>query len=139
MQTAKKANPDHYPAPFALIDAWRVYRGDRARMFQSEIETVSRLMVGETAVNLRRVSHLMETLKGLGKTGAFKVRRVHIVGAGVMGGDIAAVCAARGMQVTLQDREMKYIQPALDRAKITFKKILKKPLAVRAALTRLIA
>jgi 3-hydroxyacyl-CoA dehydrogenase/enoyl-CoA hydratase/3-hydroxybutyryl-CoA epimerase len=139
VQTAKKANPDHYPAPFALIDAWREYRGDRARLFQSEIENVSQLMVGDTAVNLRRVFHLMETLKGLGKTSAFKVRRIHVVGAGVMGGDIAAVCAARGMQVTLQDREIKYIQPALDRAKITFKKILKKPLAVRAASTRLIA
>ncbi len=138
-QTAKKANPDHYPAPFALIDAWRKYRGDRERMFQSEIDNVSRLMVGETAVNLRRVFHLMEMLKGLGRTDEFRVRRVHVVGAGVMGGDIAAICAARGLQVTLQDREMKYIQPALDRAKIAFKKILKKPLAVRAALTRLIA
>lgn len=138
-QTVKKANPDHYPAPFALIDAWRAFRGDRARLFQAEVEQVSQLIVGETAVNLRRVFRLMENLKGLAKKEAVKVRRVHVIGAGVMGGDIAAVCAARGMQVTLQDREMQYIQPALDRAKTTFKKTLKKPLAVKAALTRLSA
>jgi 3-hydroxyacyl-CoA dehydrogenase/enoyl-CoA hydratase/3-hydroxybutyryl-CoA epimerase len=33
-----------------------------------------------------------------------------------MGGDIAAWCALRGLSVTLQDREMKYIEPALARA-----------------------
>ncbi|MEM7209641.1 MAG: 3-hydroxyacyl-CoA dehydrogenase NAD-binding domain-containing protein [Pseudomonadota bacterium] len=136
-QTAAKANPDHYPSPFALIDAWEQHRGDRARMFQAEIEEVSRLMVSETAVGLRRVFNLMERLKGLGKADAFEVKRVHVIGAGVMGGDIAAVCAARGMQVTLQDREMQYIDPALQRARKTFKKILKKPLAVDAAMTRL--
>ena len=136
-QTARKANPDHYPAPFALIDAWRDYRGDRQRMFRAEIDNVSRLMVGDTAVNLRRVFHLMESLKGLSKRGQFSATRVHVIGAGVMGGDIAAVCAARGLQVTLQDREMKYIQPALDRGKSTFRKILKKKQRVDAALSRL--
>ena len=44
-----------------------------------------------------------------------------------MGGDIAAWCAYRGFDVTLQDREMKYIQPALDRAQDMFKKRLKTP------------
>ena len=47
----------------------------------------------------------MERLKSLGgkKHG---IAHVHVVGAGVMGGDIAAWCALRGFDVTLQDREM---------------------------------
>src|SRR5690606_21974392 len=106
-QAAKRVNPAHYPAPFALIDAWRKYQGER--LLAAEAVNVGKLMVGPTAVNLRRVFFLTERLKNLGKASSFQVRRVHVVGAGVMGGDIAAACAARGMEVTLQDREMQYI------------------------------
>lgn len=138
-QTAKKANPEHYPAPFTLIDAWRRHRTNRERMFRAEADNVAALMMDETATNLRRVFHLSERLKGLGKANDVNVRRVHVVGAGVMGGDIAAVCAARGMEVTLQDRALRYIEPALERAEVLFRKILKKPHAVAAAKTRLVA
>ena len=62
---------------------------------------------------------------------------MHVVGAGVMGGDIAAWCALRGFEVTLQDREMKYIAPALDRARELFKKRLKTPDRIEPALARL--
>ena len=34
------------------------------------------------------------------------IKHVHVVGAGVMGGDIAAWCALRGFTVTLQDRSL---------------------------------
>ncbi len=47
---------------------------------------------------------LQERLKGLGKEGEFKAAHVHVVGAGTMGGDIAAWCALRGLTVTLQDQ-----------------------------------
>ena len=39
-----------------------------------------------------------------------------------MGGDIAAWCALRGHTVTLQDREQKYIDPAMERATKLFAK-----------------
>ena len=52
-----------------------------------------------------RVFHLQERLKALGKTAAPPVSRVHVVGAGTMGGDIAAWCALRGLTVTLQDQD----------------------------------
>ena len=42
-----------------------------------------------------------------------------------MGGDIAAWCAQRGLNVTLQDRELKFIEPALQRAREGFEKRLK--------------
>jgi len=138
-KTADKANPDHYPAPFEMIDLWAEHRDNRRRMFDGEAERVGRLMVSPTARNLRRVFFLTERMKGLGKAEDFKVRRVHVIGAGVMGGDIAAWCVLQGMEVTLQDREMQYIEPALKRARSLFKKRLKKKPAVSAAQGRLIA
>lgn len=138
-QTAAKVNPDHYPAPFKLIDLWENYRGDRDEMFRQEALGVGELMVSPTAANLRRIFFLTERMKGLGKDEDFKVRRVHVIGAGVMGGDIAAWCVVQGMEVTLQDREMKYIEPALKRARSLFKRRLRKKPAIDAAVNRLIA
>lgn len=137
-QTAAKANPDHYPAPFALIDLWEKHRDNRREMFRQEAIGVGKLMVGPTARNLRRIFFLTERMKGLGKVTDTPVRRVHVVGAGVMGGDIAAWCVVQGMEVTLQDRELKYIEPAIGRAKALFKKRLKSKPAVSAATARLI-
>lgn len=137
-KTAEKANPAHYPAPFALIDLWEQKRDNRVSMFEGEAKIVGELMVGPTATNLRRVFFLTERMKELGKVEDFKVRRVHVIGAGVMGGDIAAWCVTQGMEVTLQDRELKYIEPALARAKKLFKRRLKKKPAISAAMARLI-
>jgi len=138
-KTAAKARRDHYPAPFELIDAFETAGHDKNQMIALEAEKVPRLLAGETSTNLRRVFRLMEELKQQGKRSRFKAQRVHVIGAGVMGGDIAAWCALRGLYVTLQDREMKYIEPALERAHKLFKKKLKKPAAVAAAKTRLTA
>jgi len=138
-KTAAKANPDHYPAPFELIDAFESSGNSQSEMIELEGKNIPQLLVGDTSRNLRRVFRLMESLKDQGKRSDFKARRVHVIGAGVMGGDIAAWCATRGLEVTLQDREMKYIEPALKRAKSLFKRKLKKPDAVAAAQRRLIA
>jgi len=138
-QVAAKANPKHYPAPFELIEAWEDHGDDPQRMMVEESERVGKLITGETSKNLRRVFFLMERLKGFGKQTRFKARRVHVIGAGVMGGDIAAWCVLQGMEVTLQDRELKYIDPALKRAKSLFKKKLRTPDKVAGAVSRLVA
>ncbi len=138
-QTASKARREHYPAPYELIDAYEAAGNSVSEMIRIEAEKVPRLLAGDTSRNLRRVFRLMEQLKAQGKRSAFKARRVHVIGAGVMGGDIAAWCASRGLEVTLQDREMKYIEPAIKRAKSLFKRRLKTPTAVAAAQSRLIA
>ncbi|UXI69655.1 3-hydroxyacyl-CoA dehydrogenase NAD-binding domain-containing protein [Tahibacter amnicola] len=135
-QTAAKASPSHYPAPFALIDTWR-RGGDISRRLRNEARAVAKLAQTPTCRNLVRVFFLQEQLKGLGSGVEHGVDHVHVVGAGVMGGDIAAWCAFRGFQVTLQDREMKYVQPALDRARDLFTKRLKTPERVTPALDRL--
>ena len=106
-QTAAKANPNHYPAPFEMIDAWEEHGDDVDALLNEEVIRVARLISGDTSRGLRRVFWLMEDLKAQGKKTDFKARRVHVVGAGVMGGDIAAWCVLQGMEVTLQDREMK--------------------------------
>ncbi len=63
---------------------------------------------------------------------------MHVVGAGVMGGDIAAWCAAHGFDVTLQDRGEQYIEPALARARELFaRKRLRDPAQIAAATARL--
>ena len=136
-QVAKKARPDHYPAPYALIDVWQDH-GDQARgMMHAEAESVADLIVGPTAQNLIRAFLLQENLKSLGRDIDYKPQRLHVVGAGMMGGDIAAWCALRGMQVTLSDQSPERIAPAVGRAAALFKKRLKRPRAVQEAMDRL--
>lgn len=136
-QTARKARAEHYPAPYRLIDTWEQHGGNYRQMMQAEARAVGELMVSSSATGLRRVFHLMERLKSEGKSSDFKARHVHVIGAGVMGGDIAAWCVLRGLDVSLQDREMKYITPALKRAESLFKRKLKDPAKVKAAMDRL--
>src|SRR5690606_32435509 len=81
---------------------------------------------------------LQERMKGLGKGADFKARHVHVVGAGVMGGDIAAICAMRGMTVTLQDTSPERLAPAVKRAAQLFKRRVRDPLRTRDAMDRLI-
>ena len=138
-KTAAKANPAHYPAPFELIEAWERYGDDPRQMLDEEARRVARLINGSTSIGLRRVFHLMESLKANGKGSGFRARRVHVIGAGVMGGDIAAWCVLQGLEVTLQDREMKYIEPALKRAVSLFRKRLKAPDRIAGARSRLLA
>ena len=133
-QVAKKARPQHYPAPYAIIDLWQKHGGNAL----AAPEIVDGIIRSTTARNLVRVFHLQERLKSFGKNSAFTARHVHVVGAGVMGGDIAAWCALRGMTVTLQDQSLERMSPALQRAGKLFARKLRDPLKARAAFDRLI-
>jgi len=137
-QVAKRAPQANYPAPYALIDLWEKHGGDERSMLLEEAVSVAGLMTEGTAQNLVRVYFLQERLKSLGKGVDFQPQHVHVIGAGIMGGDIAAWCAFKGMTVTLQDREPKFIAPAIKRAHALFKKRLKVPHLVQAAKDRLI-
>ncbi len=136
-QVGKKARPDHYPAPYALINLWQEHADQARGMMHAEAESVADLIVGPTAQNLIRVFLLQEKLKGLARATDFAPQRVHVVGAGMMGGDIAAWCAFRGLQVTLADQSPGRIAPAVKRAYQLFKKRLKRPRAVQEAMDRL--
>ena len=138
-EARKKARPEHYPAPFSLIDLFERHGDNWRTMVDAEAGGFVPLMASDTARNLRRVFFLSESLKKQGLRGKQKptFARVHVIGAGVMGGDIAAWCALRGFGVTLQDLDMERITPALTRTKSLFKKRLKGRTAVNSAVARL--
>jgi 3-hydroxyacyl-CoA dehydrogenase / enoyl-CoA hydratase / 3-hydroxybutyryl-CoA epimerase len=135
---AEKAAPnEHYPAPYALIDLWERHGGDKRAMLRAEQTSFANLMVTTTAQNLIRVFFLREQMKKSAGTGD-AIRHVHVIGAGAMGGDIAAWCAHQGLRVTLADMKPEPLAAAIKRASELFRKLLRKPIAVRDALDRLI-
>jgi 3-hydroxyacyl-CoA dehydrogenase/enoyl-CoA hydratase/3-hydroxybutyryl-CoA epimerase len=133
-KTAPKAN---YPAPYALIDLWEEHGGDRAAMLRAEKASFARLMVTSTAQNLIRVFFLREQMKKIAD-GRNSVKHLHVIGAGAMGGDIAAWCAYRGLRVTLADMKPEAIAGAMKRASDLFGKIIRRKTDLRDALDRLI-
>lgn len=142
-QVARKARTDQYPAPYALINTWERSggKGIKGRL-DAERRGVVKLAGTSTARNLIRIFFLTERLKALGgkdagDTSAPAIQHVHVIGAGVMGGDIAAWSAYKGFTVTLQDREQRYIDPAMTRAQALFDKRVKDPAKRPAVAARL--
>jgi 3-hydroxyacyl-CoA dehydrogenase/enoyl-CoA hydratase/3-hydroxybutyryl-CoA epimerase len=136
-KTAEKVRAEHYPAPFALIDLWEEHGGDPPAMKEAEIASFARLLATDTAQNLVRVFFLRDKMKRLTGRGA-QVRSVHVIGAGTMGGEIAAWCAGRGLRATLTDVDPKMIGKAIRRAGRMLDKELDNKAAVRDALDRLV-
>ena len=137
-ETAKRVNRNHYPAPFKLLEHWQQHGASEQAMYQSEAHEVAQLITSPTAQNLIRVFFLQERMKSLGKGSDFTPRHLHVIGGGVMGGDIAAWCALRGLRVTLQDREPQYLSRAMQSAQELFRKKLKRRPLIQAATDRLI-
>jgi len=136
-KTSTKAHIEHYPAPYAIIDLWEKFgAAPSPASYEAEAQSFGHLVMTPASRNLVRVFFLQERLKKLAaaKSG---IHRVHVVGAGIMGGDIAAWCALRGLDVTLQDRELKFIEPALVRAGKLFARKLRKQADIDAATARL--
>jgi 3-hydroxyacyl-CoA dehydrogenase / enoyl-CoA hydratase / 3-hydroxybutyryl-CoA epimerase len=134
---AEKAAPhEHYPAPYALIELWEKHGGDKAAMLAAEKTSFARLMVTPTAQNLIRVFFLREQMKKLAGSGN-RIGHVHVIGAGAMGGDIAAWCANQGLRATLADVKPEPIAGAIKRASDLFGKIMRKRTDIRDALDRL--
>jgi 3-hydroxyacyl-CoA dehydrogenase/enoyl-CoA hydratase/3-hydroxybutyryl-CoA epimerase len=129
-----KANPDHYPAPYRIIELWREGAGQ-----EQEALSIGELLVSRTSHNLVHVFLLGEELKKLGKQAQHDIERVHVVGAGVMGADIAMWAAHRGFQVSLQDRTPEILARAQQRAHDFFQKQYRRDArAVQAAMDRLL-
>jgi 3-hydroxyacyl-CoA dehydrogenase/enoyl-CoA hydratase/3-hydroxybutyryl-CoA epimerase len=115
-KSAEKARPEHYPAPEALIALWEEHGGEPETMHREEIRSFARLLTTPTAQNLLRVFFLRQKLKRATDTAADAVRQVHVVGAGAMGGDIAAWCALKGLRVSLHDTDAGMIAKAVGNA-----------------------
>ena len=147
-QVAARARREHYPSPYAILDIWVKYDGDALAAPVADPASIAHLLQTPTAANLIRVFKLQERLKSFGREkeeegasardGRAPPAHVHVVGAGTMGGDIAAWCALRGLTVTLQDQNAERLSPAMGRAAKLFSERLKDPLRVRDAQDRLI-
>jgi 3-hydroxyacyl-CoA dehydrogenase / enoyl-CoA hydratase / 3-hydroxybutyryl-CoA epimerase len=133
----KKVRREHYPAPYALIDLWATHGVRGKQALQAEVDSIVSLAGTATAANLVRLFLLQEQLKSLGSVTGTAPRTVHVIGAGVMGADIAAWCAERGLSVTLQDRDAPSLERGLQRAEGYFSKKLRDSLQRDAARQRL--
>lgn len=127
-----KAHPDHYPAPYRILELWEQRAGE-----EQEALSIGELLVSRTSRNLVYVFLLGEELKRRGRQAAHAIERVHVVGAGVMGADIAMWAAAKGFYVSLQDVSHEVLARAVQRAHEFFRSQLKEPRAVQAAMDRL--
>jgi 3-hydroxyacyl-CoA dehydrogenase/enoyl-CoA hydratase/3-hydroxybutyryl-CoA epimerase len=136
-QVRSRARREHYPAPFAIVELWAKFGARGAAAMSAEARSFATLLGSDSGRNLIRVFLLQDRLKGLAGKGSARLERVHVIGAGVMGGDIAAWCALRGLSVTLQDRELGLIEPAMARAAALYAKRLPDAAERRAASERL--
>ncbi len=127
-----KAKPAHYPAPYRILELWRQDAG-----YADEAHSLGELLVSRTSHNLVRVFLLGEELKRRGRKAKHGIERVHVIGAGVMGADIALWAASKGFQVSLQDRSPEALARAVKKAHGYFSKRLKQPRAVQEAMDRL--
>jgi 3-hydroxyacyl-CoA dehydrogenase/enoyl-CoA hydratase/3-hydroxybutyryl-CoA epimerase len=133
-----RARPEHYPAPYTILALFARFDGDALAPPADDPASMQALLHAPDFGNLIRVYTLQERLKALGKESDFKARHVHVIGAGTMGGDIAAWCALRGFTVTLQDQDAARLAPAMGRAAKLFADRLRDPRRVRDASDRLV-
>ena len=138
-KVSARAARSHYPAPYAIIDLWVKHLSNRKRMLEEEAKSIAHLLVGKTAQNLIRVFKLTDQLKGLAKDKSVSINHIHVIGGGVMGGDIAIWCALQGYNVTLQDQRHETLAAVIKRAAKLYKRLLKQKRLVNSALDRLTA
>ncbi len=137
-ETAARVREEHYPAPFRLIELFEKFGGSFEAMKREETPVFAALMVSEQSRNLRRVFRLSEMLKAEAPKDGFAPLRAHVIGAGTMGADIAMVCVAEGMEVSLQDMSREALEKARARAKPFFKRRLRSDAEAEKAMARLI-
>ena len=133
-----RTTPENMPAPFKILDHYSGNKINKNSLLKDETKLFSHLMMTPASAGLRRTFQLNDAVKK-GARGDSDVAHIHVIGAGVMGGDIAAVAAMSGFSVTLQDLSVDAIDGALRRAEGLFERRLKSPEKVASALSRLTA
>ena len=131
-----RTSPRNTPAPFGILDHYSVSEFNRNNMMKAETKLFSELMMTPASAGMRRNFQLTDAVKKGGR-GDHEISHVHVIGAGTMGGDIAAVAAMNGFEVTLQDISADAIDRAIERARTLYERRLKAPQKVEAAMSRL--
>jgi 3-hydroxyacyl-CoA dehydrogenase/enoyl-CoA hydratase/3-hydroxybutyryl-CoA epimerase len=126
----------HYPAPLRAIEVVRIGIEDGPRAgFEAEARAGSDLAISQTSKNLVHVFHLQENAKraagvpaaGMPGGEALPVRRVAVLGAGVMGGGIAQIIAQEaGLPVRLKDVNDEALASGMAHAWGLFDRLVKK-------------
>ncbi len=136
----QRVRREHYPAPYTLLDLWVRHGGqDLAARIEAERDSLAQLVEHPSAGNLIRVFLLRERLKREARAHDDTPAHVHVIGAGTMGGDIAAWMALHGHRVTLTDERPQAIANARARGHRLFQRQLKRSARITAALDRLVA
>ncbi len=133
-QVEKTAPREHYPAPHQLLEFWRDISRNPEEALEAEARSVASLFESPQARQLTRMFLLRQELKAQA-SGGEEMAHAHVVGSGVMGGDIAIWCALNGLRVTLQDTEPERIAPVIRRAHRT---LAHRPEDAQATMDRLI-
>jgi len=133
-----RTSPRNMPAPFAILDHFSVSDLSKNNLLKNETKLFSKLMMTPASAGLRRTFQLNDAVKK-GARGESGITRIHVIGAGTMGGDIAAVAAMSGFAVTLQDLDSAAIDGAVARARTLYERRLKDPQRVEDTLARLVA
>ena len=134
----KRVRPDHTPAPYMMVDHIARHAPDAAAISAGEKDIFPTMMVSAASKGLRRNFQLSDMVRRSAR-GDAGITSLHVIGAGVMGGDIAAVAAMSGLTVTLSDMSSDAINHAVDRARALYERRLKTPEKINAAMDRLIA
>ncbi len=108
-----------YPAPLAVLDVLeRTFGRPVAEGFAAEVDAVAPLVVGVVCKNLVRIFHLAEDAKRANVVAdpavrPAPVRRMALIGAGVMGAGIAELASRNAIDVRMRELKPEALQKAL--------------------------
>ncbi len=134
---SEQSYEDQTPAPFKILDHFKQSKGNGDKLNNLEVETFSRLLLTEASFHLRKVFQMTDAVKKSAK-GDSNIKNIHIVGAGTMGGDIAAVAAMQGFNITITDQDKNVLDKAYNRAKLLYERRIKNENLVEKALSRFV-
>lgn len=116
-RASRRFSPEDYPAPFRAIEAVEAALGQpTAEGLDAEARLVGELTPTPTSQNLVWLFQNRTALKsdlGGARAAPRQVRRLAVIGAGVMGGGVARLAADRGIPVRLRDLRYEQILGAL--------------------------
>lgn len=133
-----KADRQHIPAPFYIIEHFRAAQGNWRKLVEAERFSFAKMLLGEASYHLRRVFVMSDAVRKSAR-GDSGITKIHVIGAGTMGGDIASVAAMCGFEVTLSDQDAGAIERACASAFKLFSRRLPTTEAIEKASKRLTA